>query len=108
MVGRWTPDLTVTTATHGVTRIAQLAHDGRPLLLDFTAAGDIATTLGVACPAIKIVTGSPTEPIDLTALLVRPDGFIAWASSDPTPDLDRLQSVIARWFGATDQAQQGV
>lgn len=40
-VGQWVPDLPLTTV-NGVIRIAQLCHDGRPLLLDFTAGDDIA------------------------------------------------------------------
>jgi 2-polyprenyl-6-methoxyphenol hydroxylase-like FAD-dependent oxidoreductase len=97
-VGRWVPDLTVDTSTHGVQRIAQLARDGRPLLLDFTEHGVLANTLG-ASPAVNAVTGTPIQPVDLTAVLIRPDGYVAWASSKDNPDTAPLNRALSRWFG---------
>jgi hypothetical protein len=35
-----------------------------------------------------------------TALLIRPDGYVAWASSDREPDVETLRSALTRWFGA--------
>jgi hypothetical protein len=35
---------------------------------------------------------------DLTALLVRPDGFVAWAT-ESQPDAAAAKESIARWFG---------
>jgi 2-polyprenyl-6-methoxyphenol hydroxylase-like FAD-dependent oxidoreductase len=39
---------------------------------------------------------------DLAALLVRPDGYVAWAVDDDveTEDLDELRRTLIRWFGA--------
>jgi hypothetical protein len=34
-------------------------------------------------------------------VLVRPDGYVAWASSAAEPDLDELGGVLAHWFGIT-------
>jgi bifunctional oxygenase/reductase len=31
----------------------------------------------------------------VNAVLIRPDGYIAWSSTDPQP----LEAVIAQWFG---------
>jgi hypothetical protein len=36
--------------------------------------------------------------VSATALLVRPDGYVAWASSEPKPDVDELRSVLKTWF----------
>jgi hypothetical protein len=35
-------------------------------------------------------------------VLVRPDGYVAWASSQVRPDQDelrQLRSILAQWFG---------
>lgn len=98
-VGHWVPDLAITTANNGGARVAQLARDGRPLLLDFTTGSVIADALASTTAAINIVSGTPTQPVDLTAVLVRPDGYVAWATSAPVPDLSGLGRALRRWFG---------
>jgi hypothetical protein len=32
-------------------------------------------------------------------LLVRPDGFVAWASADGVSDQTGLQAALSRWLG---------
>jgi 2-polyprenyl-6-methoxyphenol hydroxylase-like FAD-dependent oxidoreductase len=103
-VGYWVPDVTIDTPTHGVQRIAQLARDGRPILLDFTHGGVLANSLDASSPALNVVTGTPTEPVDFTAVLVRPDGYVAWASSEANPTTDALERTLAHWFGLTPAA----
>lgn len=97
-VGQWVPNLTITTDA-GALRIAQLTHDGRALLLDLTADGVIADAASGASGAINVVQGAATEPTVLTAVLVRPDGYVAWASSESAPDLGGLGRALRRWFG---------
>jgi hypothetical protein len=104
-VGYWVPDITINTPTHGVQRIAQLARDGRPLLLDFTHGCILANGLHARSPALNVVAGTPTEPVDLTAALVRPDGYVAWASSQASPTTDTLERTLAHWFGLTPAAR---
>jgi 2-polyprenyl-6-methoxyphenol hydroxylase-like FAD-dependent oxidoreductase len=103
-VGYWVPDITCNTPTHGVQRIAQLARNGRPLLLDFTDGSVVANSLH-ASPGLNVVTGTPTEPVDLTAVLIRPDGYVAWAASEANPATDTLEKTLAHWFGVTQAAR---
>ncbi|HWY82663.1 MAG TPA: hypothetical protein VNY10_12175 [Roseiarcus sp.] len=42
--------------------------------------------------------------LGLSALLVRPDGFVAWAG-ETTPDLDEAVQAMSRWFGEPDEAR---
>jgi 2-polyprenyl-6-methoxyphenol hydroxylase-like FAD-dependent oxidoreductase len=68
------------------------ARTARPLLVDSTGtltAPDTVDTLRTSIPGA-------------TAVLVRPDGYIAWASDSPTPDAAELTAVIRKWFGATE------
>ena len=34
-----------------------------------------------------------------TALLIRPDGYVAWASSATMPEVGELRRVLRDWFG---------
>ena len=45
------------------------------------------------------VGAGASDTCGLAALLVRPDGFVAWAS-DEVPDPAGLQRAATRWFGA--------
>ncbi|CCH30464.1 FAD dependent oxidoreductase [Saccharothrix espanaensis DSM 44229] len=90
LIGRWMPDLPL---PHG--RIfAHLSRSGRPLLLDFA---DNAALRATAQPWVDRVdihtTTTPVPPAD--AVLVRPDGYVAWAGTAP----DDLAHALHRWFG---------
>jgi hypothetical protein len=41
--------------------------------------------------------------VPATALLVRPDGYVAWASSATKPEVDELRGVLQKWFGITSR-----
>jgi 2-polyprenyl-6-methoxyphenol hydroxylase-like FAD-dependent oxidoreductase len=102
LVGRWVPDFAVADAD-GSRRVAELARDGRPLLIDLTDGG--AVTAGVADIAdhFTVAAGRPIGEVAATAVLVRPDGYVAWATSDSgsaaAPDVTELRRVLTRWFG---------
>jgi pentachlorophenol monooxygenase len=45
------------------------------------------------------VASGAKNPLGLAALLVRPDGFVAWAC-DAQPSHDELRLAAMRWFGS--------
>ncbi|GAA4607851.1 FAD-dependent monooxygenase [Actinoallomurus liliacearum] len=100
LVGRWAPDLTLRTATRTV-RLAELARSGRPMLLDLTE--DASLGQAVSADRIDLVTARADGPEPpATALLLRPDCYVAWASAAARPDaaeLDGLRAAVRRWFG---------
>jgi 2-polyprenyl-6-methoxyphenol hydroxylase-like FAD-dependent oxidoreductase len=98
LVGRWVPDFGVATPA-GSRRIAELARDGRPLLVDLTESGAVAAALTSVSDQLTVSAGSAVGPVAATALLVRPDGYVAWASSQLRPDLVGLRGALKRWFG---------
>jgi 2-polyprenyl-6-methoxyphenol hydroxylase-like FAD-dependent oxidoreductase len=104
LVGRWVPDFSVATPT-GTHRVAELARDGRPLLVDLTEQGAVASAVVDTVDQrdqIHVVAGRLAGDLAATAVLVRPDGYVAWASSAATPDRDELaelRRVLAHWFG---------
>jgi 2-polyprenyl-6-methoxyphenol hydroxylase-like FAD-dependent oxidoreductase len=77
--------------------IGDLMHDGRGILLDFDANVSLRTMVGELGDHVKYVSGKAKEQLGLSAVLIRPDGIIAWAS-DNTPDFSELQKAVARWF----------
>jgi 2-polyprenyl-6-methoxyphenol hydroxylase-like FAD-dependent oxidoreductase len=100
LAGLWVPDFAVETG--GVTRrVAELARTGRPLLIDLTEDGVVAAAISDVAERITVAAGRPVGEVSATALLVRPDGYVAWASSGPKPDVDELRRVLAQWFGVT-------
>jgi 2-polyprenyl-6-methoxyphenol hydroxylase-like FAD-dependent oxidoreductase len=101
LVGRWVPDFGVS-STGGTQRIAELARDGRPLLVDLTENGAVAAAVTDIADQLTLATGRPVGEIAATAVLVRPDGYVAWASSQARPDHDELRElrgVLTHWFG---------
>jgi 2-polyprenyl-6-methoxyphenol hydroxylase-like FAD-dependent oxidoreductase len=84
LVGGFVPELEL--EPHG--RLAELTRTARPLLVDLT--GTLATD------KVDVITAKADT--DITAMLVRPDGYVAWASSDPVPDGEELARAIDRWF----------
>jgi 3-(3-hydroxy-phenyl)propionate hydroxylase len=102
LLGRRMPDLDLVTA-NGPLRVFTLLHDARPVLLNLGEPGGFDITrwadrvqlidakyVGTwGLPAI----GAVTAP---TAVLVRPDGYVAWLG-----DLTRvgLADALTTWFG---------
>ena len=94
MAGRLVPEL----ALRDGRRIAELLHRGRAVLLDLSGAGaaDVAHGWADRLDVLK----AATDGIDACALLIRPDGYIAWAADDFGADeIERLQRALRRWFG---------
>src|ERR1700716_2075335 len=101
LLGRRMPDLDLVTAD-GPLRVFTLLHDALPVLLNFGEAGGFDITPwadrvqlidakydGVwALPAL----GAVTAP---TAVLIRPDGHVAWLGDHPLG----LPDALTTWFG---------
>jgi hypothetical protein len=101
LAGRWVPDFAVANGV-GARRVAELARDGRPLLVDLTERAAVAAAVADVADQLTVAAGRPVGDVAATALLVRPDGYVAWASSaeaPDTPDISELRGVLARWFG---------
>jgi 2-polyprenyl-6-methoxyphenol hydroxylase-like FAD-dependent oxidoreductase len=78
-------------------RIGQFMHDGQGMLLDFEGNARLKTLASAYGDRIKYVSRRAKEQLGLSAVLIRPDGMIAWAS-DNDPDCSELEVAAARWF----------
>ncbi|MEV6613299.1 FAD-dependent monooxygenase [Streptomyces sp. NPDC051051] len=79
------------------TSVYDLLSGGRPLLLDFHAAlpADTVKPWSDRVDTVRAERGEGLPQAD--AILVRPDGYIAWIS--PDPDAGALTRALERWFG---------
>jgi 2-polyprenyl-6-methoxyphenol hydroxylase-like FAD-dependent oxidoreductase len=77
--------------------IGELIHDGRGILLDFDRNASLETLAGEYCGPIKYISATAKDQLGLSAVLIRPDGIIAWAS-DQHPDLAEAKQAADRWF----------
>ncbi|MFF3646580.1 FAD-dependent monooxygenase [Streptomyces sp. NPDC002564] len=82
-------------------RIAELLHTAHGVLIDTGGAGGAGKAAHLAedwAERIDLVTGSWPQGPDpaLEAVLIRPDGYVAWTS--PGSDSD-LRDVLDHWFG---------
>jgi 2-polyprenyl-6-methoxyphenol hydroxylase-like FAD-dependent oxidoreductase len=78
-------------------RIGELMHDGQAMLLDFEGNASLKTLASEYGVRIKYVSSRAKEQLGLSAVLIRPDGIIAWAS-DNDPNCSELEKAAARWL----------
>nr|AUN37119.1 salicylate hydroxylase [uncultured bacterium] len=78
-------------------RIGELLHDGQGILLDFDMNASLKSLASEYSDQMKYVSGQAKEQLGLGAVLIRPDGFIAWAC-DSEPDEQSIRQAVARWF----------
>ncbi|MGO9788842.1 MAG: FAD-dependent monooxygenase [Solirubrobacteraceae bacterium] len=103
LLGRRMPDLDLVSA-EGSLHVFELLHDARPLLLnlgepgrfDITAWADRVKLIEAehAGPWELPVLGAVTAP---TAVVIRPDGYVAWVAEQTRLE---LPEALSTWFGA--------
>ncbi|MDM4142574.1 MULTISPECIES: FAD-dependent monooxygenase [Mycobacterium] len=87
------PDLTLDDGR----RVAELLRDARPVLLDLD--GAVADTARGWADRVDTVSASIAER-PAAALLVRPDGYVAWAADEfGAAEEAALTAALQRWFG---------
>ncbi|MGD9573100.1 MAG: FAD-dependent monooxygenase [Thermoleophilia bacterium] len=101
LLGRRMPDLDLATAG-GTVRVSSLLHDARPLLLDLTEHGEDP---GPAAGRVRHVRARCDGPWELpvtgevaapSAVLVRPDGHVAWVGGGGGAG-EALGDALAAW-----------
>jgi 2-polyprenyl-6-methoxyphenol hydroxylase-like FAD-dependent oxidoreductase len=102
LLGRRMPDLDLQTAD-GPTRVYELLHDARPVLLALGGSTDFDVSLWAGrVRRVDATTDSPWElPVigaveAAPAVLIRPDGHVAWTGDLTDPD---LPAALTTWFG---------
>jgi len=102
LLGRRMPDLDLHTAG-GPTRVYELLHEARPVLLNLGAPGGVDASPWAG--RVRLVDAGYDGPWQLPvlgevaappAVLIRPDGHVAWTGELTDPGLPRA---LATWFG---------
>ncbi|PKA16611.1 FAD-dependent monooxygenase [Leptospira haakeii] len=78
-------------------RIGELMQDGQGILLDFDAKTSLKTLANEYGDQVRYVSGPAKEQLGLSAVLIRPDGIISWAS-DNEPDEPSIRQAASLWF----------
>jgi 2-polyprenyl-6-methoxyphenol hydroxylase-like FAD-dependent oxidoreductase len=100
--GRRMPDLDVVTAD-GPLRVFELLHGGRPVLLNLGEAGGF--DIGSWSERVQVIDAEYDGDWELpviggiaapTAVLIRPDGYVAWVGAPGDPG---LPDALTTWFG---------
>lgn len=78
-------------------KVGELLADGKGLVLDFEGDALLATAAQGYKHQINYVTGPAKDQLGLSALLIRPDGIVAWASTHPTV-IAEFENAAARWW----------
>ncbi|XDV69314.1 FAD-dependent monooxygenase (plasmid) [Streptomyces sp. R33] len=112
LAGRRVPDADLKTP-EGTIGVYDLLHAGRPVLLDLSGSAALAAVAGAWADRVDFVEarsedGSwPVPAIDEVpapaAVLIRPDGHVAWATDDGVPDTSALRTALTTWFGPARQ-----
>ncbi|GAA2387921.1 FAD-dependent monooxygenase [Dactylosporangium salmoneum] len=99
--GRPVPHVSVETAA-GPVEVASTLHTGRGVVLDLTGGkapfGDLSGWAG----RVDVVTARPSDELGAAVVLVRPDGFVAWADATGD-DAEGLRLAITHWFGTAEK-----
>lgn len=102
LLGRRMPDLDITTAD-GATRVFELLHDAQPVLLNFAERGGF--DISPWADRVRLVDSGYDGSWELPvigavpaprAVLVRPDGHVAWIGALADAD---LPGALTAWFG---------
>jgi 2-polyprenyl-6-methoxyphenol hydroxylase-like FAD-dependent oxidoreductase len=103
LLGRRMPDLDLVTAD-GPLRVFELLHSAKPVLLNLGEPGGI--DISPWADRVQLIDATYDDPWELpvlgevtapTAVLIRPDGYVAWVGDGTDTG---LRDALATWFGA--------
>ncbi|MDC0707135.1 FAD-dependent monooxygenase [Stigmatella sp. ncwal1] len=97
LVGASAPDFELGDGT----RLGTKLEPGRALLIDFSKNGAIAQRVRRWASSVDYLNVHAKNELGLKALLVRPDGIVAWVGEDAV-DLESLRAALSRWFSAAE------
>ena len=108
LLGRRMPDLDLE-LPDGTRRVFELLHAARPVLLDLGTPGGLAASAWA--DRVDVVTAAYDGAWDLpgvgtvaapTAVLIRPDGYVAWVGEHTA---DGLDAALRRWCGRPSRSR---
>jgi 2-polyprenyl-6-methoxyphenol hydroxylase-like FAD-dependent oxidoreductase len=95
LVGQSVPNFKLTAGP----TVGELLRGGRGLLLDFEENAELRDWANSAGDPLRYVAGQPEVSLGLRAVLIRPDGIVAWAAAEAA-DTTALAVAAAAWLPA--------
>lgn len=97
LVGRNAPDFRFGDGT----RLGDLMQDGRGVVLDFSTDRRLRDSATGRESRLRYAAGAAKNDLGLGAVLVRPDGIVAWAG-DRDFDRKAFERAANQWFGTPE------
>ncbi|KRE90757.1 FAD-dependent oxidoreductase [Frateuria sp. Soil773] len=101
LVGRSAPDFELADGT----KLGEFLRTGQGLLLDFDARAPLRAVARRWGGRVAYVASGAKDTLGLGAVLVRPDGVVAWVA-EAAPDPDEAARAMTRWFGEPAETRQ--
>ena len=89
------------------TKLGALLATGKGLLLDFDARSPLRALASRGGDRIAYVASDVKDRLGLSAVLLRPDGVVAWAG-EAAFDLEEASQAASRWFGEAREVRPPV
>jgi hypothetical protein len=103
LLGKWAPNLCLH-VERGTSHLAELMCAGKGVLVNLTERSAWHDLVTKWADRVTVISAPCYErPANLGALLVRPDGYVAWVlrSDDTDAQPQRtLRAALEKWFGA--------
>ncbi|MES2127248.1 MAG: FAD-dependent monooxygenase [Pseudomonadota bacterium] len=99
LVGRSVPDFELIDGT----TLGDHLKQGKGLLVDFDASPQLQALASAWASRITYIASEVRNRLGLSAVLVRPDGIVAWVGT-ATVDCDAAARAMSRWFGKSAEA----
>jgi 2-polyprenyl-6-methoxyphenol hydroxylase-like FAD-dependent oxidoreductase len=97
LIGRSVPNFELENSV----RVGELMHDGRGLLLDFEGSPSLKMFASGYDDQLRYVSGRAKEQFGLCAVLIRPDGIVAWAAESDAVE-PSLRQAAELWFAGME------
>ncbi|MFE4258121.1 FAD-dependent oxidoreductase [Streptomyces sp. NPDC056883] len=94
LVGRNAPDFLLEDGAS----LGRLMRDGLGVVLDFTTERRLAGPASAWWDRVRYAAGTPVDGLGLEAVLIRPDGTVAWAEGADAAGAG-FEEAASRWFG---------
>jgi 2-polyprenyl-6-methoxyphenol hydroxylase-like FAD-dependent oxidoreductase len=94
LTGRSAPDFELLDGQ----KIGEFLRNGKGLLLDFNASAPLEALASRWRDRIAYVASGAKDRLGFSAVLLRPDGIVAWAG-EADPKREEAAEVASRWFG---------
>jgi 2-polyprenyl-6-methoxyphenol hydroxylase-like FAD-dependent oxidoreductase len=103
LVGRSAPDFELIDGT----KLGELLRKGRGLLLDFDARKSLQALACRWSGRVTYVASDAKDRLGSSAVLVRPDGIVAWVG-EAALDHGEVAQAASRWFGEPEEPRESV